>query len=459
MRGETMYEFEDDFRRALSYLIDEINRRNLFSIYQFDEPIAENEIITYIPKYEISQKFLNIQKDEDILANEFVKRMVEIFKSDSFFQSQPYSIHPIGEIHHLLNKYFQEISDKEYKSISNIDISNIDDNLLSKVISQYIGYLEHTDEENHHFFVFRAMKFPASISLISDVFQIRKIKSRELRKLIRTREISHYFQEQIINLPDMHSTFDIAIIRATAPRADPNYNNSMYHLMSLLFILKLIEDTLVTDENIYHYYKYEYRQPGIGVLNIDWMVPYNVVGSHLIEDHLVDKIKNIWNEFSDVLFNIISNRDEDDLYLAMDRFVRGFNEKRLHDKLIDFMISFESLYTKKKSQGTRIKVSRRCAHLLGETPKERLEIDENLREAYSIRSDLVHGRKLSLKKQQKLSKLKPILLGYLRQSFIYFLRMRNRNIDKEDLFNIIRECEISEDNTKLLNKKNKINKI
>ena len=78
--------------------------------------------------------------------------------------------------------------------------------------------------------------------------------------------------------------------------------------------------------------------------------------------------------------------------IALSRFENSYYDIEDEDKLIDYLIAFEALFTKGKKERSKSKViSVECAKLLGIDHKEKEEIREKLSSAYTIRNDIIHG--------------------------------------------------------------------
>lgn len=78
---------------------------------------------------------------------------------------------------------------------------------------------------------------------------------------------------------------------------------------------------------------------------------------------------------------------------ALRRFNFGYERVRPEDKLIDYLIGFESLLLKpKEQQELGYRLGLRGSILLGKTSDERKRIFKELRTAYGERSNIVHGR-------------------------------------------------------------------
>ena len=103
--------------------------------------------------------------------------------------------------------------------------------------------------------------------------------------------------------------------------------------------------------------------------------------------------------------------------LASEYFNKSYYEPYPRDSFLDLMIVLENLYLKNTSQELSYKLSMRMAHILGKNKEERIHIYDFIKEAYNLRSKIVHGERLIA-----LDKLKFIELRELtRKSIIYFL--------------------------------------
>lgn len=95
------------------------------------------------------------------------------------------------------------------------------------------------------------------------------------------------------------------------------------------------------------------------------------------------------------------------LLLACKRFQRACEEQDPEDQLIDLIIAFEALFTRKEIRHAqpKQKIATACSELLGNDKKEKEKIRHILLEAYSLRNLIVHG--------SEYQKTKPNNIGYL----------------------------------------------
>lgn len=104
------------------------------------------------------------------------------------------------------------------------------------------------------------------------------------------------------------------------------------------------------------------------------------------------------------------------LHRALARFNSSYGDE-LEDKLIDQMIAFESLYIADDKE-LGYKLSLRTAFLLG---KNRTKIFNDMRKAYELRGQIVHGNEP--KGRSKLEETIPKTEEYLRRSIRKFLSL------------------------------------
>ena len=103
--------------------------------------------------------------------------------------------------------------------------------------------------------------------------------------------------------------------------------------------------------------------------------------------------------------------------LASEYFNKSYYEPYPRDSFLDLMIVLENLYLKNTSQELSYRLSMRMAHILGKNKEERIHIYDFIKEAYNLRSKIVHGERLIALDKQKFIELRELT----RKSIIYFL--------------------------------------
>ena len=78
--------------------------------------------------------------------------------------------------------------------------------------------------------------------------------------------------------------------------------------------------------------------------------------------------------------------------VAMRRYEYGYERSNEEDRMVDYWIGLEALFTTADEKAeTADKLARRIARLLGETPEARLNMFRKVKTLYRTRSRLVHG--------------------------------------------------------------------
>jgi hypothetical protein len=119
------------------------------------------------------------------------------------------------------------------------------------------------------------------------------------------------------------------------------------------------------------------------------------------------------------LFGLKISIDE---YPSLRYFSKGYHEPLLEDRILDIVIALESLYLPEDEDKSslRYKLGMRCAAYISEEGVTRKDVFERVKDAYKIRSTIVHGRRKSKKEEasKKVKEIFPHLENYLRISLI-----------------------------------------
>lgn len=118
----------------------------------------------------------------------------------------------------------------------------------------------------------------------------------------------------------------------------------------------------------------------------------------------------------------------DFLRVAISRFNLAYERDQSEDRFIDIWIGLEALFSPTDKTEVKYRIALRVAHFIEQPGPEREEVYHTVRESYDLRSQVVHGRKLTLRPSKKL-KLAPVQV--LEQTEDY-LRRSLRNIILSD---------------------------
>jgi hypothetical protein len=100
----------------------------------------------------------------------------------------------------------------------------------------------------------------------------------------------------------------------------------------------------------------------------------------------ISKLTKLMNKISEV---DIEKRKP--LKIALSRFENSYYSVEDENKLIDYMIGFEALFTERTMRSQHDVIPVACAMLLGKSEKERENIRCTLDYAYTLRNAIVHG--------------------------------------------------------------------
>jgi hypothetical protein len=111
---------------------------------------------------------------------------------------------------------------------------------------------------------------------------------------------------------------------------------------------------------------------------------------YILKADEVDELRELWRKYRSVRW-----QEHSFLRVGVDRLNLGIERERAEDKLIDYAISLEALLLscigKKEIGELKFRLALRGAKLLGQDGAERTRIYRRLKDAYDVRSDIVHG--------------------------------------------------------------------
>ena len=109
------------------------------------------------------------------------------------------------------------------------------------------------------------------------------------------------------------------------------------------------------------------------------------------------EFRRFWNKYSRQLLKLIdfkiTRKDQyKNIKTALTRFNSGYDKRNPEDKVLDWIISFESLFSKKDDPIDSIthKLALRSSRF-SRIPSERKDFYGKLKYAYKVRSKIVHG--------------------------------------------------------------------
>lgn len=157
----------------------------------------------------------------------------------------------------------------------------------------------------------------------------------------------------------------------------------------------------------------------------------------VIEEDDIEKFSKIWQ-----LLNGRGENTRHNILIAVRRFSLAMTRLSLDDKLIDLMICSEALFLQDGNSELTYKLSHRAALFLGENQNQQKVIFKFFKDAYAMRSKVVHGTKTysqTPKDADLLSSTTVKLAEHLRKAILKMLDMAlnpaadNKLVDWEEL--------------------------
>jgi hypothetical protein len=132
---------------------------------------------------------------------------------------------------------------------------------------------------------------------------------------------------------------------------------------------------------------------------------------YTIERSEIQSFINFFKDFYKISFS--------EFNLAIEYFNKSYIEPYTpRDSFLDLMIALENLFLKETHQELSYKLSIRMAYILGVDKKDRINIFNFMRDAYNLRSKILHGEKSDKLNNKKFFELRKLT----RKSIIYFLK-------------------------------------
>jgi hypothetical protein len=139
----------------------------------------------------------------------------------------------------------------------------------------------------------------------------------------------------------------------------------------------------------------------------------------------VREFNSFWNKYNVQLLNLLDFKNtKGDQYrnikTALSRFNSAYDKRNLEDKIIDWVISFESLFSKKDDPTDSIthKLALRSSRF-SKPPLERKDLYNRFKEVYGARSKIVHGASWERPKMDIRSHLSQCIIKYLDELLLH----------------------------------------
>ena len=242
------------------------------------------------------------------------------------------------------------------------------------------------------------------------------------------------FKVKGLGAPEKEMVFDGYILIRGAPRSDSSYVFFKFALQNEEEKDRIREDFINVSRNIAHMYGlvtnvYTELLLSSVMAKISSEAPFGhttyppELGFYaVIEEEQrmknVPLLKKTMTKYESVK-NIFQDKNKAFLRNAIDYYHRSLGDLRLEEKLIDLMISLESLFSR-ETQELRLRISLRASFLLGVGQEKVLpNIFRNIYKLYDKRSKVVHGTQIVDLDEFEIS----ILQKYVREAIKRFIHI------------------------------------
>ncbi len=224
---------------------------------------------------------------------------------------------------------------------------------------------------------------------LSNVCTIRKITSREFQtvaKLVRSSEF------KTIGLSDKPSTkfrnLRYVLVKytdETSKRSD--VKEKMDFMIS---VLKLFKNQHIQSGGLYYQPVKKWRMDPIKPHNTEPEILLSK-NQFIIKDiHELKKLEQFSKKYSSIKWNDKNNY----IKVAIKKFLAATDENTFDNKILDYSMAAECLYTSDEKEGLTTLIATRVAALLGRNKKQRIEYFKKWRALYGIRSKIIHGESI-----------------------------------------------------------------
>lgn len=281
-----------------------------------------------------------------------------------------------------------------------------------------IDYINFEDFFYNEYFVMRVVvrlnNFIMDVDefIIEDNIKITKIKDEEYEELGYTEVIRGGYSEYILQLTHKEKKYFGELDREVAIEGQERYVERLNLLFNIINVLRLYKSgNLKTGE-----YFTRLLHPvitlgiGTGLVNSNDF-PFN---PYKIDKAEFDDFMNLWSKLNKIKFESFK-----EFSIALRRLGYAMDRNRYDDKLVDLVISFESILLKQSEMSELYyRMSVRLSKLLEKDYKKRLELKNDMREIYNLRSRIVHGSDYKID-PNLISKCEEYLRNVLKKYIIY----------------------------------------
>jgi len=236
------------------------------------------------------------------------------------------------------------------------------------------------------------------IELIPNELRLRFVKKEDLERIISDKLMMKVYKPE----------FGRALIEWE--HDDPEAINETFNpITKTLLALRLLKPNPV-----FLSFFYNLSKDSKSIENVAF---YETLPKHRL---LPPSFFNIYDKevLKDILDKLLSVdfKESTSIRIACDRFSKSYHDINPEDKLIDFCIGFEALFIRSRKGNKGRRIGERCSKLIENNKTKQKTIYNELKKAYGIRNDILHGSPFN---RSEIFQLLPSIEDYLRKSILH----------------------------------------
>lgn len=367
---------------------------------KISESDPPEQVTNIYPKFVNGKYDSKYEKSENDYYNFLIKHQETIASSDSFKAANIV----LSEIDSI-KKYFRgKVYDEHGQAQDNADIREATKPLLVDFLRNYLEELQsfkfesrvfnkvfnsfrnHIKNELHKRYYFSPLHNFESKSekeRFDNDLQIKRISTQEFRDVAnlgygrgKQSEVSHEFWKLT----------HVICYELEKPVSFYEDNKNVDALFKkILHAVKIFEKGDVQVGALYRTYSLTWKTKPTQIIGNEFHV--GSANKMSLTKKTMAELKDFFHNYQNLNF---SKKEMKFLHVAINRFSSSIENENPEDKVVDYVISLESLLLSSPGEAS-LRISARAAMLLGENDDDREFLWKFMRQSYNLRSGIVHG--------------------------------------------------------------------